>query len=270
MNATMKKLIVLIFLGFLVGDVSAEARLDIKVPDTADAASAWVAESIAYRGEWVQSGQTVAVLSDGEEKLVVTSPHTGVVIKVLVAQGKPVSRGAALVQMKKVDVRRPDFQRAWGLFSYMKVGVSSVGKRLGGKVEQNIEMSETEQGKWKNACAIRMSFVLTHTGFPIKSGKYATVSGKIGGRQYIYRTDDIVSYLRELFGDPDIVVNRVPNPKDFDLMRGILVVMGDGRGDARGHVTLWNGSECADTCHLAGDENNRTFSPRSAALWVLP
>jgi len=268
-SITVKKLFILLFMGFFVGNAFAEARLDIKVSDTADSHSARVAEILVNRGEWVQSDQVVAVLTVEEKDLYVRSPDTGVVMKVLAAQGDSVSRGTALVQLKKVSTRRPDFELAWGLFSFMNVSVPSVGKRLGGKVKHNIEISEKEDGKWKNACTIRMSFVLNHSGFPIKSGKYPTVSG-IRERQYIYRTDDMISHLRDLFGTPDIVINRVPNPNDFYGMKGILVVTGDGRGDARGHVTLWNGSECADTCHLAGDENNRTFKPLKATLWVLP
>lgn len=40
--------------------------------------------------------------------------------------------------------------------------------------------------------------------------------------------------------------------------------------NAAGHVTLWNGIICADTCHLVIDPGNGKFIPDVAALWVLP
>jgi len=245
------------------------ALINIKVFDTADSPNAWVSEILTYRGEWVQADKVVAILTTGEKDIYVKSPDTGVVMKVSVTRGDSVSRGAVLVQLKKVNAPRPDFRSAWKYFSLVNAGVPAVGKRLGGKVKQNINISEEENGKWKNACTIRMSFVLNHTGFPIKSNKYSTVSAQIEG-QYIYRVEEMISYLRDVFGEPDIVINRVPTPDDFSFMKGILLVTGDGRSDARGHITLWNGSTCSDTCHLAGDENNNTFKPIKAALWVLP
>nr|WP_233174907.1 MULTISPECIES: T6SS effector amidase Tae4 family protein [Delftia] len=51
---------------------------------------------------------------------------------------------------------------------------------------------------------------------------------------------------------------------------GIIVVKGHGWGNAIGHVTLWNGTECSDTCHLMSDPDNGTFVPDMASIWVLP
>ncbi|MDR2015843.1 MAG: hypothetical protein LBP99_09560 [Azoarcus sp.] len=243
--------------------------ININVPDTADSASAWISEVLVYRGEWVQSGAVVAILKDWEKEIYVKSPSAGVIMKVHVARGDSVSQGAALIQLKQVDIQRPSFRLAWNLFSLMNVNVPSVGKRIGGKVQENIDIPEKEKGKWTNACTIRMSFVLNNTGFPVKQGKYSTVSGKKGGL-YIHRIDEISSYLRDIFGDPDIVVDHPPSPNDFNWMKGILLVTGNGNSDARGHVTLWNGIKCSDTCHLAGDEDNVNFTPLKAALWVLP
>jgi len=245
------------------------ALVSIKASDMDDSAKAWVSEMLVYRGAWVQAGKVVAILTTGEKDIYIKSPDTGVVMKVPVKRGDSVSQGAVLAQLKKVNAPRPDFQRAWKYFSLVNAGVPAVGKRLGGKVKQNINLPGSESGKWNNACTIRMSFVLNNTGFPIKNTKYSTVTAQIEGL-YIYRVEEMISYLRDVFGDPDIVVNRVPSPDDFSFMKGILVVTGDGRSDARGHITLWNGSTCSDVCHLAGDENNNTFKPIKAALWVLP
>ncbi|MDR2208740.1 MAG: hypothetical protein LBE22_07210 [Azoarcus sp.] len=243
--------------------------INVKVSGAADSGKIRVIEIFVHRGSWVQSDAVLAILDDGEKEIYVRSPDTGVVMKVLAKQGDSVSQGTALIQLKKAGSQRPNFQRAWKFFSLMNVSVASVGKRLGGKVRDNINIQEEDKGKWKNACAVRMSFVLNNTGFPIKEGKYPTVSAQIKGL-YIYRIDDMISYLRDTFGDPDIAVNRSPKPEDFSGMQGILVVTGDGRGDARGHVTLWDGSACSDICRLTGDENNTNFTPHKAVLWVLP
>jgi biotin carboxyl carrier protein len=303
-----KKFLILFFMGFFVGNAFAEEQqglgdgyaardkeaahvpkppgeaaparpenperntakyIDIRVPDAAGTDKARVVEVLTSRGQWVQAGAEVAILAVGGREIPVTSPNTGVIIKAPVSQGDSVSRGATLVQLRKVDIQRPGFRLSWKLFSLVNVNVASVGKRIGGKVKQNIDIPEKEKGKWLNACTIRMSLILNHTGFPIKPGKYSTVSGETGGF-YIYRVDEMISYLRDVFGEPDIVVNRVPYPNDFSSMKGILVVTGDGRDDAKGHVTLWDGSACADICHLAGDPKNVNFKPIKAALWVLP
>ncbi|HCC0827642.1 TPA: hypothetical protein M3111_004710, partial [Escherichia coli] len=52
--------------------------------------------------------------------------------------------------------------------------------------------------------------------------------------------------------------------------KGIIVVKGHGWSNARGHVTLWNGSVCSDQCHLLNDPDNGTFVPEVGILWVLP
>ena len=113
-----------------------------------------------------------------------------------------------------------------------------------------------------------MSYVLNKTGFPIhKSSRYSTVSGG-DGMQYIYRVNDMMRYMEEKFGKPDKVVQS-PTTSDFNGMKGIIVVKGHGWSNARGHVTLWNGSTCSDVCHLMSDPDNGPFSPDTAAIWVL-
>lgn len=84
-----------------------------------------------------------------------------------------------------------------------------------------------------------MSYVPNMTRFPIPKGStYKAVSGA-DGRQYM------------------------------DGVR-IIVVKGHEWGNAIGHVTLWNGTECSDTCHLMSDPDNGTFVPDIASIWVLP
>lgn len=161
---------------------------------------------------------------------------------------------------------RPSFYRAWHAFMEVNIPVKEVGKKLGGRVQANVDMP---QGGFENACPIRMSYVLNQIGMPIhKNLKYKTVSGE-DGNQYLFRINDILEYLEKVFGKPDKKVNA-PKPSDFTNMKGIIVVKGHGWGNAKGHVTLWNGMTCSDTCHLTDDPENGTFIPENASIWVLP
>lgn len=161
--------------------------------------------------------------------------------------------------------RRPTFNGAWSSFLAVRLTVREVGKKIGGAVQKNTEMPT---GGFENACPIRMSYVLNHTGFPIpKSSQYATVSGR-DNRQYIYRLNDMMTYLERTLGKPDKTV-KSSQQSDFAGLKGIILVKGHGWGNARGHVTLWNGSVCSDTCHLMADPENGPFIPESASIWVL-
>ncbi len=160
---------------------------------------------------------------------------------------------------------RPSFGSAWRAFMAVKLSVKEVGKKIGGHVQQNIELPING---FENACPIRMSYVLNVTGFPIpKSAQYRMVSGG-DGRQYIYRLDHMMTYLERTFGKPDKTV-RFPKSSDFANTKGILVVKGSGWGNARGHVTLRDGTRCSDNCHFMHDPENGRFTPETASIWIL-
>lgn len=77
---------------------------------------------------------------------------------------------------------RPAFGAAWNRFREVNISVEQVGKLLGGKVQHNIDA-----GIFKNACPIRMSYVLNYCGIPIPSNsKYATVTGN-DKKRYMFR-----------------------------------------------------------------------------------
>ena len=159
---------------------------------------------------------------------------------------------------------RPKFQLAWNLFKIVKVDVNAVGKKIGGKVQQNIESRD-----FKNACPIRMSYVLNYAGIPVpKVKKYLVVSGA-DARWYMYRSNHMMEFLEETFGAADITA-KSPKFSDFYGKKGVLVIQGNGWDNARGHVTLWDGAVCADSCHLLGDPDNGKFVPEVAKLWILP
>jgi hypothetical protein len=157
---------------------------------------------------------------------------------------------------------RPIFGVAWSKFSEINIPVAQVGKKIGGKVEQNIS-----DGIFQNACPIRMSYVLNYTGVPIPRVGYAVVSGA-DKKWYMYRVNDMMSFLAMTFGKADKTVKN-PRTCDFAGLKGLIVVTGSGWTNARGHVTLWDGTNCSDSCHLLADPDNGTFTPEIASLWSL-
>ncbi|WP_280189959.1 type VI secretion system amidase effector protein Tae4 [Delftia sp. PS-11] len=157
---------------------------------------------------------------------------------------------------------RPKFSTMWNnfLFIYGNGSVQSVGKKIGGKVEQNIEIgiSNPDAG-FRNACAIRMSYALNHSGFPVSKGTWTTSSGR-DKSLYIFRLKDMHEYLVKKFGKPDYTFT---NPKASDLisMKGILSFNVTGWSDATGHITLWDGNTCSDHCYFQ--------QAKEAFLWSL-
>lgn len=142
------------------------------------------------------------------------------------------------------------------------MSVKEVGKRIGGKVGYNIEA-----GIFQNACPIRMSYVLNYNGIPIPRSGYAVVSGD-DKKWYMFRVNEMMTFLERTFGMPDRTA-KTPKTSDFVGVKGILVVKGHGWSNALGHVTLWDGNVCSDSCHLAADPDNGTFTPEVASLWTL-
>ena len=145
---------------------------------------------------------------------------------------------------------RPLFQIMWQHFIviYDDGSVSSVGKKIGGKVQENIELGVKDpKAGFTNACGIRMSYSLNNSGVNIPRGIWKTVSGG-DKRQYIYRVADLIKFLTQTFGKPDKTVKN-PTPSDFAGMKGILL-FGVQWSDATGHATLWNGDSCSDHCHF--------------------
>lgn len=89
--------------------------------------------------------------------------------------------------------------------------VPSVGKKIGGKVQENIDLGVKDpKAGFTNACAIRMSYSLNNSGSLIPRGIWKTVSGG-DKKQYIYRVSDLSKYLTNTFGKPDTTV-KTPSP----------------------------------------------------------
>ena len=84
----------------------------------------------------------------------------------------------------------------------------------------------------------------------------------------MYRVSEMMTFLERTFGKAEVIV-MLPQPSHFRNKKGIIVVKGRGWSNAIGHVTLWNGDACSDSCHLLADPDNGPFVPDTASLWVL-
>ncbi|MDX1529748.1 MAG: type VI secretion system amidase effector protein Tae4 [Gammaproteobacteria bacterium] len=151
---------------------------------------------------------------------------------------------------------RPSFQKAWTAFAriYGDGSLQHVSQELGGKVAANID-----GGIFENACAIRMSYVLNQSGYPVTSAHGATVSAADNSK-YLFRVRDLEKHLRQRFGKPE--VDGPARERDLAGDPGLLLFTVGGWSNATGHATVWNGRSCADRCYF----------PQSShiAFWKLP
>ena len=140
---------------------------------------------------------------------------------------------------------RPKFETMWSNFSTVNGSVLFVGKKIGGKVGENIELGtrDTVNG-FTNACAIRMSYALNYSGVKVGSGPWAKVSGA-DKNWYIFRVKDMLKFLNARFGRADKIVID-PKASDFAGLKGILAFEVSHWLDATGHLTLWNGTNASD------------------------
>ncbi len=158
--------------------------------------------------------------------------------------------------------RRPSFFTMWSNFAtiYGDGKLTTVGNKIGGKVQENIVLAEKNPLLgFNNACAICMSYSLNYSGIVITHGLWKTVSGA-DKKQYIYRVTDLLIFLTQTFGKPDKTILN-PKPSDFSGVKGILIFNVQGWNNASGHATLWDGNLCSDHCYFP--------NASEASIWIL-
>lgn len=162
-----------------------------------------------------------------------------------------------------MTAKRPRLAAAKQAFKevYEDVGktVSGVGTKIGGKVDYNINVVPEGKGRFENACAIRLSYVLNKTNTKIPYIPGQTVSGS-QGNWYIYKVSTMISFLRKTYGEPDHIFTK-PTPLLLSKHKGILVFEVDAWSDATGHATIWDGVDCSDKCYFP--------LSKKAYLWTL-
>jgi len=160
---------------------------------------------------------------------------------------------------------KPFYSVALQHFNAIKVSLSQVGEKLGGKVKLNID-----NGVFKNGCAIRMSYVLNKSGVTIPHISGKTSSGENKDAWYIYNISNLRLFLIEKFGRPEKFTPTEARLKLADK-KGIISFGVSGWEDgASGHITLWKGGACADACYFPDDHNDVRLSTHTVEFWKLP
>lgn len=140
---------------------------------------------------------------------------------------------------------RPNMQVAVENFPDMPA--EEVWKLIGGFVELNGNLPYG-QGRWENACTVRISYAFNKVGNPYKiPNSSKTVSG-LNGDQYLYRVKDLENYLRAHWGRPDLEMRSGENRViTMPAEPGILILNYGVAGNSfAGHVVFWDGQKTTD------------------------
>jgi len=163
---------------------------------------------------------------------------------------------------------KPTFAAAWAAAQRIYSATNpaaQVATVIGGRVATNINHPDLKV-RWNNTCAVRMSYILNYSGMIIPAMSGQTVSGA-DNRQYFYRVRNLISFLVQHWGKPEIV--RYPPSGGGTLAgkKGVILFEISGWTDAQGHATLYNGSTCYDACYFNEPEAN--YSTDRANFWSL-
>ena len=164
---------------------------------------------------------------------------------------------------------RPSFTAAWAASQRIYAPVNSsvkVAKIIGGYVEKNINNPDPRQ-RWTNSCAVRMSYILSHSGLTIPSIPGQTVSGA-DRRQYFFRVRNLIAFLRQKWGQPEVVEYPPSDGGSLAGKKGLILFEVSGWSDAQGHATLFNGNVCYDHCYF--NEPEARYRTDRANFWSLP
>ncbi|CAM3832245.1 type VI secretion system amidase effector protein Tae4 [Litorimonas haliclonae] len=143
---------------------------------------------------------------------------------------------------------RPNLQVMWENYLYDRP--EGIWGEIGGLVEVNGTLP-FDQGRWTNACAVRVSYMLNKAGHKIPRERPKTVSG--GNKdQYYYRIADMETYLTKTYGKPDLAITD-GSANSFDLPNAAGIVLMDFPNSGfTGHVTIWNGAGTVDGANIGG------------------
>ena len=161
---------------------------------------------------------------------------------------KPLICSRPYLAEKKLQ-QRPNLQVMWENYLYEKP--ERVWAEVGGAVEYNGCLPE-DQGGWRNACTVRLSHMLNKAGHKIPFIENQTVSGG-NGDQYFFRLNDALSYIQQVFGQPDVYINMPVRYFDPPNAPGLFIMKFPGP-NFTGHATIWNGAGTVDGTDIAGYE----------------
>ena len=143
---------------------------------------------------------------------------------------------------------RPNLQLMWENYLYDRP--DGIWGEIGGYVEINGNLP-LDQGRWTNACTVRLSHMLNKAGHKIPKDGGKTVSG--GNKdQYYYRVKDLERYMLKTFGPPDLAItDGSADTWDIPPRPGVLIMDFPGSSFS-GHTTVWNGAGSVDNADIGG------------------
>lgn len=168
-------------------------------------------------------------------------------------------------QAVQIDVRRPRFSTLW---EHYPVGMAApdVYRLVGGN---GYELYQEDPVAYANACALRLSRAFNYGGLEITSTArgYKVKGGD--GKRYLLRVVDIIALVKANLGKPDIEVapQGADVSSEFRGKTGVLIFEVSGWGNATGHATLWNGSDCGDSCYFVHNPPGATTT--KVLFWEL-
>ncbi|WP_216353081.1 type VI secretion system amidase effector protein Tae4 [Snodgrassella alvi] len=164
---------------------------------------------------------------------------------------------------------RPLFSKAWAASQKIynrndteQERLDRVADTIGGRVAFNINNVD-EKHKWKNTCAVRMSYILNYSGLKIQPAGENTVTGK-DKNYYYFRVNNLIDFLELQWGKPEIIKYPTVIGK-----KGIILFQISGWSDATGHATLFDGSKCYDHCYFSENEPEKKYFTDQANFWEL-
>ena len=169
-----------------------------------------------------------------------------------------------------MNTARPLFDVVWAasrrIYDPANPG-AKVAKVIGGKVAYNI-ITIPPPYRWENTCAVRMSYILNQSGILIPHVLGKTVSGS-DNRWYFHYVKDVIIFLYQIWGKPDLVVPYPPSGGGSGLLgkKGVVIFEVSGWNDAVGHATLWDGVLCYDHCYF--NEPGAPYKTDHANFWSL-
>lgn len=166
-------------------------------------------------------------------------------------------------------MHRPSFSACWSaaqrIYEPSNPG-EKVARVIGGRVAFNI-LEVDRPFRWRNTCAVRMSYILNHCGVLIPAVPDITVSGA-DHRQYFFRIENLQAFLLQRWGQPEVNLKSPLSRRHLQQRKGILFFGVSGWIDASGHVTLFDGHDCYDQCYF-NNASIGSYQARQASFWGL-
>ncbi|WP_436872654.1 type VI secretion system amidase effector protein Tae4 [Acinetobacter haemolyticus] len=175
-------------------------------------------------------------------------------------------RASAGGQSSNIQTNRPLFNELWENYP-VKMPAGEVYEMVGGNAYALY--TENPVG-YANACALRLSRSFNYGGMPIKK---TTKGYKVSGgdsKLYLLRVREMINFVENNLGKADISIkpnNNEDVSSQIQNKKGIIIFNVTGWGDATGHVTLWNGSDCGDSCYFI--HSQPTVRTTDVFFWEL-